>query len=315
LGSSTYIRIVADAGTEYLRSIHTFVSKSGIEFQLDEDVVVGNHGYLYAKVSSVGNGAETNIAPLTIDEVSPIPSGHQYVVNEYQAIGERDEECDYIFRQRIQDGPNILARGTIAMLEQALNKLNSNVLRVQRQRINDNGNIVVAIITQNGAALGPSELDDLLNRVEEFLALTEMKPYGTQSYGIEFINIEWQEIDVSFRLELYNNANPDTVRDDIQRAMTQYLDFRFWRSGDQKIEWDNLLQIVKGTRGVKYVPDQYFVPGVDIQSERDKLPRIRGFRMLNLSGSVINDTQGILMPVFYPAKADFNYQNTILASI
>lgn len=314
LGSSTYLRLVGNEGTTYQAAVHTFISTTGIQFVLEEDVAIGETGYAYAKVRSIGIGEETNVPALTIDAVSPTPVGHSYVVNEYAAVGGRDEEDDEIFRIRIKEGPNLLATGTLARLEQVMNKLEPNVLQIRHQGINNNGNVVLAIVTQNGAALTQAELDDILLRGDEFFALTELKPYGTQSYGVELRNIDWQPIDISFRVQLFNDADADAVRDNIQRQMTQYFDFRFWESGDT-IEWDDLLQIVKGTRGVKYVPDQFFVPGTDIASDIDKLPRIRGFRMLDLNGSVIRDTAGVLLPVYYPAEADFNYQQTVLSSI
>jgi hypothetical protein len=58
--------------------------------------------------------------------------------------------------------------------------------------------------------------------------------------------------------------DPDEIRKKIQVAISKYLDPRFFDSVRQKVEWDNLLDIVKNTQGVDYVPDQYFYPRNDI---------------------------------------------------
>ena len=171
------------------------------------------------------------------------------------------------------------------------------------------------IATQNGVDLSNQELADILTRGERFFGLTELRPFGAQSFGVVLQNVTYQPIDISFRVELFNDANSDAVRKDIQVAIAKYLDFRSFKSGEQKVEWDDLLSIVKRTRGVKYVPDQFFYPSQDIPTDNRKLPRLRGFLMLSLTGGVISSFNGVLSPVFYPQEADFSFQATVLRTI
>ena len=201
------------------------------------------------------------------------------------------------------------------MLEQVFMKINNNVLRVFYQGINAQGQLILAIVTQNGIDLNQGELDDILSKGSHYFSLIELRPYGRESYGISLKNIEWQYIDISFRAELLQSANIDNVRKDIQNAISKYMDFRYWVSGEQKVEWDELIQIVKGIQGVKYVPDQFFFPNNDVGTDPNKLPRLRGFRMLNLDGAIVIDLQGGINATFYPNIADFSFQQTILTTI
>jgi len=312
--SSTYIRISANPGTQYLVGTHTFSGNDGVVFNLEEDITIGAIGYTYAKVRSSDTGSKTNVAALRINKVTPIPTGHLSVINEYQAIGGRDSEQDDVFRKRIKEGSNILARGTLSMLEQCFMKINENVLRVIYWGNNDQGKVVLGILTQNGIDLTNSELTALLNVGHKYFALTEYKPYSSNYTGIILQNVDWQPIDISFRVELYPGALIDTVRRDIQTKFSKKYDFRFWDE-TMKIEWDDLLSIVKTTAGVKYCPDTYFFPNTDVQIDKTKFPRFRGFLILDLQGNILYSLANPLSPVFYPALADFQYAQTVLSSI
>lgn len=313
--SSTYVKVVGDVGTTYIAGTHTFTSSDGIQFDIEEGTTLGINQFDYIKVRSVDSGLNTNVKPATINKITPTPTGHRFCVNEYQAIGGRDAEDDALFRQRIKDGANVLARGTISMIEQAFMKINTNVLKCTYQGINSYGQIRIAITTQNGIALSSTELNALLVGSEQFLGLTEIRPFGRHSYGVELINTPVQTFDMSFRCDLVSSANPDDVRIDIQTKVSKYIDFRYFRPGVDKIEWDNLLDIVKHTNGIRYVPDEYFYPRVDIPTDKNSIVRLRGLLMLNLQGAVINTNSNTLNPVFYPQVADFSYQSTVLRSI
>lgn len=312
LGSTTFIRISALAGTQYFSAVHTFQSTSGFRFILDQDVTIPSFGFTYAKVRSIENGLKANVDPLTISVVSPVPTGHLNVINEYKADGGRDIESDETYRIRIKDGANILARGTLAMLEQVFISINSNVLNIYNQGTGLNGKIRIAISTQNGADLTPAELNALLVGSAEYFSLTELKPFGSQFYGIELIPIEWQYVDVSLRADIDSSADVDQIRKDIQVSLSKYCDWRYFNSSKQKIEWDNMLQICKNANGVKYVPDQYFYPRTDTVVNVNKLPRLRGFLLLDMNGKIIQNYQGTLVPSYYPNQADFSYQSTVL---
>lgn len=313
--SSTYIKVVGDSGTQYIAGIHTFTSTTGIEFEIEGDAILDVEQFTYIKVRSIDSGLKTNVNPGVINKVNPAPTGHRFCVNEYKSTGGRDQEDDILLRQRIKEGPNVLAKGNMALLEQAFMKINSNVLKCSYQGINSNGQLKIAIVTQNGVDLNNSELNELLVRGEKFFGLSELRPYGRKSYGIELVNIEYQPFDLSFRCDLFGSAIPDDVRIDIQNKISKYLDFRYFTPGVQKIEWDTLLSIVKNTKGMKYVPDEFFYPRIDISTDPNKLPRLRGFLMLSLDGSIINTVEGTLNPIYYPAKADFSFISSVLRNI
>lgn len=312
--SSTYIRLVGNPGTNYLPGVNTFTGNEGVVFDLEEDILIGSLGYTYAKIRSQDTGLKTNVNALSINKVSPLPTGHKYCINEYAALGGRDIESDELFKIRIKQGSNVLARGTISMLEQVFMKINSNILRVYYNGTNNQGQVVLGVLTQNGINLTAAELSNLLIQGSEFLSLTELKVYGTQSYGILLQNIQYQTIDLSFRVELFSGYNPDEIRKEIQIKLTKQCDFRFWVAGDS-VQWEDLLFIIKNVKGVKYCPDQYFYPRTDISIDKDRFPRFRSFIMMDLNGNIISNISGTLNPVYYPNKPDWSYQQSVISSI
>lgn len=314
-GSSTYVRLVGAPGTVYPVGTVQFRSLNGITFNLESDITLPVEGYSYAKISSIETGDKSNVDALSITTITPSPVGHEYVINEVPADGGYDLESDNLFRVRIKEGANILAKGTLAMLEQLFMLINPKVLKVFHHGIDLNGKVVIAIVTQNGSDLTVQELDEILDLSSPFFALTEYKPWGREWYGLTLKNIEYQPIDISFRVDLDLSFNVDEIRKNIQIQIGKYLDFRYFNPLRDVIEWDNILQIVKSTPGVKYVPDQYFHPRIDVPVALDKLPRLRGFLMLNKEGGVIQNLSGSLSPVYYPSKSDLSFQKTILGNV
>lgn len=313
--SSTYLRIVGDVGTTYVQGVHQFKGSNGIIWDLDSaSVIIGPDGFTYAKVVSTTTGADTLVEALTINQVNPIPVGHQYVINEYQALGGCDNEEDEEFRDRIVDAINLLARPTLSYLKQVMLKFRPDILRVFNYGDNGLGRIKLAIATVSGADLTPAELTDLTNDIAPWLSLDELNPDGLGFVGVELTNITWEPVDISFRVQIDPAYDPDKVRKDIQVRMNKDLDYRTWVSGS-KVEWDDLLQIAKSTEGVVYVPDQYFFPSQDLSTDYAKLPRVRGFQMLDLEGAIISNGSGTLNPVFYPTVADFSFIATVLGGL
>ena len=130
--------------------------------------------------------------------------------------------------------------------------------------------------------------------------------------GISLTNVTYGFVDMSFRVHLDSSYDPDDVRKRIQVQVSKYLDPRFFDPTTQNVEWDNLLDIVKFTKGVLYVPDQYFYPRNDLAFRGSIVPRLRSFLMLDLNGAIIGDYQGALSPQFYPSIIDAGYSSTIL---
>ena len=42
---------------------------------------------------------------------------------------------------------------------------------------------------------------------------------------------------------------------------------------------------------------------------------MRGFILMDLSGNVLEDNAGNINPVFYPAVADFSFQQTVVSDL
>lgn len=312
--SSTFLRLVGNPGTLYEQGVNICTGTHGINFEFTEDIVIGPHGYIYAKVRSTLTGSNSNVDALSINKITPIPNGHSYLVNEVQATGGRDLESDDLFRKRIKESINIAATDTIGKLEQVFIKINSDILRVFYQGVNDTGKNVLALVTQNGVDLTTQELSDLQDKASQYLSISDLAPFGYNSIGVELRNSNWEYIDIDFRCELEIGINTENIRKDIQVRMTKYLDFRFWDS-NKKVEWDDLLNIVKTTKGVKAVSDTTFFPHIDMIIPNNKLPRLRGMIMRDLNGNIITDVSGYLQPVFYPNVVNLSFQRTVLATI
>lgn len=300
-GSSTVLLVYANPGAQYLRATHTFNGDNGVQFIPTEDLTIGVNGFGYLKVRSVDTGVKTNINPLTINRVTPEPSGHQYVTNEFIAIGGRDEENDDQFRRRIKENANVVARSTAAFFVQLFQRINENVYDVIKEGVSNDGKLVLSLVAQNGMEFSQTELDELLEKSADYFSMTDLAQFG-DNFGVELKNVEWYPIDVDIRIDLAQNIDPDTIRKNIQVAFNNYVDFTIW-DYDKKVEWDDLLQLVKNIEGVRYVPDTYFNPSVDIKVPRVMIPRFRRFIMRDLEGNVITDVNGVLNPVFYQNKS------------
>lgn len=308
LQSSTYLRVIADSGTFYDKTVVSFTNYNGIRFIPETDLTMGALGFDYLKVRSEGTGDKTNVDANSIITINSAPVGHIAVTNEFMAVGGRDSESDEIFRQRIKKHNNIIARYTLEYYNQLFQQFNSNVLRVLNLGSDDDGKYALAIVTQNGIDLTNSELDNLLASTKQYFAITDLNKFG-ELIGLKLINATRYYVGdplrdnsgtgIDFRVQLWDGYNPDTVRKNIQINISKYLDFRFWEYG-QKVEWDNLLQIVKDTEGVRYVPDNFFYPNHDEIVPVNQLPRVKKFIMRDVAGNIIADTGNVLSPVFYP---------------
>ena len=312
-GSTTYVRVIAEPGTSYIMGVQKFTSTSGVTFELEESKTVDENGFAYIKVKSTQVGTSTNVDPVSINKVSPKPNGHISVTNEYAATGGMDAESDALFRQRIKNSVNALSRGTIAFIEQVFMKINPRVLRVFKGGITSNGKMNLIICSTNGASFSQNEFDLMISRSEEYLSLYDiLREVG--GYALNLVNVEWQYVDVSFRVELDPSYDVDVVRKNIQIQMNKLFDYRFWNQGD-RIEWDDLLQVAKNTEGVRYIPDNYFYPQSDINVPSNKLPRIRGFIMYDLNGNIIKSNNGLISDVYYPNSPNIDFQSSVVNTI
>lgn len=311
--SSTYVRLMADEGTIYFSQGTTLTSISGITFELAEDVTIGANGYAYALVRSQQSGLNTNVDPLSINTINPIPTGHIAVTNEYRATGGRDAEDDELFRQRIKDSVNQLSRTTLSYIEQVFMKINPNVLRVYKGAIDTSGRLNLIIVSVNGQNFTEAEFNEMLNRSAEYLSLSDILRTDTE-YALKLNNVDWYFIDVDFRVDIDPAFDYDQVRRDIQIQMSKLFDYRYWKDGD-KVEWEDMLYSAKNVSGVRYVPDTHFYPQNDVNIPRYRIPRIRGYVMRDLDGNVIDDNNGVLSDIFYPNTEDVAYQSSVLMTL
>lgn len=309
--SSTWVRLRGDEGTFYQAGTNTVSDSRGNIFDLQFDVTIGEKGYDYVKVRSQQSGSVTNVNSQTIVNINPEPVGHIGVLNEYKAIGGRDIEDDDTFRQRIKEGPDILAQNTLSYLTQAFIKVNTNVLRTVFDGVSQTGKNVLSILTVNGIDLTSDELETLLEQTGQFFALSDLNPMGTQSYGVELKNATYSNVDVDFRIDLFSGADIGTVVADIQQKFSKLMDFRFFDASLDTIQIDNLLSAIKNTSGVKSCPDKYFTPSTDIQLQNNEFPMFRGFIVRDLMGTILL-SQIQTDPLFYSNSIVENLQETVL---
>lgn len=313
MGSSTYVRITAIKGTTYYKDPITLISTNGTVFKLQNDVTIDDNGYAYVQVKSNNVGATTNVDPLTINKVTPMPQGHINVTNEYRATGGRDNEADDLFRQRIKDSVNQLARTTLSYLEQVFMKINPRVLRLIKNGIDADGKFNLIVVPTNGVDFAEEEFNDILSKSQEYLSLVEVLN-ETNDFKLKLNNVSWLPVDVEFRVDIDPAYDTDVVRREIQIQMSKLYDYRYWKYGD-KVEWDDLLQVVKQVDGVRYVPDTHFFPSNDINVPKYRLPRLRAFIMRDLNGNIIEDNNGVMSDVFYPNEEDSAFIGSVLKSI
>ena len=294
-GSSTYVRVKATQGTTYRPGENKFISNTGVEFDVVEQTTVGVNGFAYVKVRSINTGAATNIDPFTLNSVNPEPDGHIQCTNEYRAIGGGDDEIDEVFRERILGLRNIDSRDTISFILEILRLFDTDILRVFNKGVDDDYVINLAIVRANGAWFTNVELIDLEQKLTPYLSITDSISQVGQ--GFKLVNVEWVDVNLDFRVDIIPSFNVNDVRKNIQIAITKLLDFRFT---DQRVVlWDDLLEVVKGVDGVRFVPTGNFSPSVDINVPRGQLPRVKSFKMRNLSGDIIFDSLNVFSPIFY----------------
>lgn len=303
-GSSTYLLVKAISGTQYVATTHTFKNSNGITFEMEDDFTVDSSGFGYIKVRSVDIGVKTNVNANTVSSVVPVPTGHIGVINEYMAVGGADAESDDVFRNRILTSKSYLSKTTIDYYTQILQSIDDRVLKIYNMGRNEDGKTVFHIATQNGASLTNGELETLLNQFKEYLPITELNKFG-QVIGVLLENIEYHYIGgvvgIDFRVQIDPNYNTDDVRKNIQINISKKFDFRTWKDGS-RVEWDDILDIVKNTDGVRYVWDDYFYPNSDENVPWGQLPRIQKFVMRDLNGVILYDSNGNLSPIFYPSE-------------
>lgn len=318
--SSVVIKLVGDIGTAYNKYRNILSTSSGYQFELNEDVTIGKNGYEYAIARSLQPGIHSNVAPREIVRVLNPPLGHKYVTNEVIAVGGRDVETDDTFLKRILEGFNILSTDTLLRLQQIFISLNPNVLRVMKVGRDSKGNVILSIITQNGTDLSKQELDRLTFASRNFLSISDIKVYNNEVVGLKLQNVKYTYINVDFRVDLTSDVDVKELSLKIQAKFLNYFDWRFWKE-DEKVEWDDLFDIVKSQPEVKYIVDTEFYPRGDVEVGKASVPRLRSFVMRSLDGRILFENKDLVTSednknaVFYQSKLNESYANTVLSVI
>lgn len=299
-GSATYVLVYADPNTVYTPGESTFTSNQGIVFNILELTIVGTNGYAYIPVRSVSVGANTNVDSFTINRITSAPIGHIACTNEYAATGGRDAENDTDFKLRISTFQQFAAKSSHDNLLTNLRMLNANILDIKRVGYDDYGKILISIIACNGMAFSQDELSMFESQLSDFMTLSDIDNQAGV-IGVKLQNIEWHFVGgnsgIDFRIDIAPGYVESVVRKNIQIQLTKYFDFRFWNR--TTIEWDDLLQMIKNTQGVRYVPDEYFLPHIDNGISSYALPRIKKFIMRTMSGSILYNNDNTILPIYY----------------
>lgn len=299
-GSSTYVLVYAAPNTIYVPGESVFISNQGVSFNIVELTVVGINAYSYIPVRSLSVGKNTNVDPFTINSVTQPPTGHISCTNEYAATGGRDAENDEDFKARVSTFQQFAAKSSYENLLENCRVLNNDILDIKRSGYTEDGKILISLVTCNGKYFSQDELFSFEDQLKNFMSLSDVNDQ-VGVLGIKLQNVEWQQVGgsggVDFRIDIASGHTEANVRKAIQIQLTKYFDFRFWNKA--KIEWDDLLSIVKNVKGVKYVPDEYFLPQSDSLMELHKLPRIIKFIMRDMSGSILYNNNSSILPIYY----------------
>lgn len=300
VGSSTFVLVHASEGTIYIPGESQFTSNQGIPFAITDVVAVGANSYSYIPVRSIPVGERTNVDPLSINSISNPPDGHISCTNEYKATGGRDTERDEDFKARLLTFEQFSANPVKNNLLANLQALEPTIIDVMKVGYDESGKLKLMLVTCNGQWFTNEELGLLESKLVSFLNLSDVNLQGT--VGVKLVNTQWHavggKVGVDFRVELVAGYSDVDVRKDIQIRLTKYFDFRYWNGN--KIQWDDLLGIVKSVQGIKYVPDEFFAPNVDELVEIGKLPRIVTFIMRNMEGTVLYNSNNKVAPIYYP---------------
>ena len=153
------------------------------------------------------------------------------------------------------------------------------------------------------------DLDALYEGVKDKLTISDSYLLNDDYKNIVFENAEFEEFDMSLRIDRNKSLDADDIRRDMQVAIQKIVDHRFWKLGT-KLEWEDLYIACRGVNGVNGIPSTYFYPNFDIQTSRFKLPRVRGFELRDLDGTIISTNNNIINPIFYPNDPDFIFDQT-----
>ena len=306
--SSTYVRLVADAGTTYPAGT-IFESSTNISFTLDSVVRVGSSNISYGKVTSTTTGESANVPALSINAVADTITGHRGVFNDFAAQFGSDAENDDRFRTRIKEGFNTLSTSTQARLEFILKTEFPDVLRLVFINTGDITGVTYGVVPVNGSDFTETQLNEMAITIRPFLSASDSSLGGTPN--ILFRNIEYTPIDVQIFIERDDLISINDIYTEISVRFNNELNYTLW-NWERPVEWDNLLAIVKRVNGVRYVDDSQFTPRADIHIPLHTMPRFRRLTIFGLDGILIRSGgEDTLRNYFYPNTIENAFNNVI----
>lgn len=298
-GSSVFVRIIAKPGTQYVAKDCLFSSSTGFLFKLEQDVVVDSTEVMYVELKSLDVGKETNVPAESITQINNPPVGHIACVNEIAATGGLDKESDADLLNRLLQNFNNFSLDTISKMKGIAMNYFPLILDIRKIAIID-GVPQFGIVTVNGTDLSSSDLLNLRSLVSRYVSLSDFQTTTLNSQPvINFVNLEPQYIDLDFRVDFGTTELVDFKRL-VQLKVTKFLDYNEWKD-KKKIEWENFYYIVRDISGVKSLPEQFFVPRVDIEFSQQNYPRLRGLIIRNLKGNVLFSAS-TKFNVYYPSQ-------------
>ena len=203
--ASTYVRLVTEINEDvfYEAGTVSFTSDDGIRFDLSESVTIGPGVLLgFAKVIASITGERGNVPALSINQITPPPTGHLAVSNEFAAAFGSEAEGDTRFRERIKRSFNNCAVTTLARIEEVVKAAHNDVLRLIHMGFDSIGNVILGVVPVNARVYNESDLADMLATAAPYLSLSDRIPYRNRVIGTRFVNISYQEIDVEIRVNL-----------------------------------------------------------------------------------------------------------------
>lgn len=321
LGSSVYVKLVADPGSQYLAANCSFISTDGVTFSLVENYTINANGWGYALLKSDETGSNVNVGANTITRVTGQPSGHLYVNNDLPAIGGVDVESDEAFKQRILQNFNNFSFETLDKLTQVFQKINPSVMQLRNVGMNTDGQTVLSVITSTGATLTSTELQELEDKSRPYMSLHDLYVTNNLPGGPSFVkiqNIESVPVDLDFRVQIEADVEITDFKVACQTAVLNLLDFT--TKDIVKVEWEDIFSVIRMQKGVLQMPESFFFcgsnyqswdvsnPHSDIEVPVTKIPRLRSFVIRDMEGTYLfrnNSSTPPVAPYYYGP----NYSN------
>ena len=280
LGSSVYLRLEADAGTQYTTD-HSFTGSHGVVFRLQENYTMNNRRFAYRLATTESTGEGTNVQPFTILQLQEMLEGHVSVVNDVRAFGGRDAENDDQLRWRIRNYGNIAAISSIMKLSIFANSINNNVFRLFHLRNSVRG-VVLGVITHSGVPLSDEDLTSLREQLIEFSAINDST--------LELENTQPTALFISARVALSIEMNYEALLNRLQINFEDLFRGYLYSGVGQNIDPTTLQNILYRETAITSVSSTGFQPSNSFFVPVGIPLRLAGMELRSLEGDILTST-------------------------